>query len=199
MMLSKASGTPSWSVPSSLARQPRWTDKQVAQGWDIPRPFAGPPKWSPDAHNATPFQITSCSVPVGQWSDNNKASSLPKPSLPLTDADKGLLRRTADRNLSEIAESLLQNAQFATFDDYLTIFKEPCWNIMTTRRARHAVRKMLLTYPEKLSAYVSGSALKNLIELLEDSAPSFAMQDLPRPDPHLLCCLDGIVITVENK
>lgn len=123
----------------------------------------------------------------------------PYKPLRLTDVEGGLYRQKADRNLSEIAQFLLDNLEIADVGGQLAIFQQPDWKILNPQTARREILAVISqNYPE-IGKFLGSRQLEEIIERLLCSPEIRHLEHLPAADPHAICCSDQLYVWPEGR
>lgn len=119
--------------------------------------------------------------------------------LCLTDVEGGLYRQKADRNLSEIAQYLLDNLEIADVGGRLAVFRKPDWEILNPQTARREILTVISqNYPE-IGKFLGSRQLEEIIERLLCSPETRHLEHLPAADPHAICCSDQLYVWPEGR
>ena len=119
--------------------------------------------------------------------------------LCLTDVEDGLYRQKADRNLSEIAQYLLDNLEIADVGGRLAVFRKPDWEILNPQTARREILTVISqNYPE-IGKFLGSRQLEEIIERLLCSPETRHLEHLPAADPHAICCSDQLYVWPEGR
>ncbi|WP_300135101.1 DUF5906 domain-containing protein [uncultured Oscillibacter sp.] len=119
--------------------------------------------------------------------------------LCLTDVEGGLYRQKADRNLSEIAQYLLDNLEIADVGGRLAVFRQPDWEILNPQTARREILAFIAqSYPD-VGKYLGSRQLEEIIERLLCSPEIRHLEHLPAANPHAICCSDQLYVWPEGR
>ena len=132
---------------------------------------------SPDSIKAFPFQ--------GRLPNQRRPPQISAPP-------KGLLRRTHQRNLAEIAQALADSGHYRNIDGRLYQFSSPCWRLRLASELEsflpEEVRRM---FPEA-SDYLAMGDYREIFKQLRSRVSKEYMCEIHPDNQHYLCCRDGI-------
>ena len=142
--------------------------------------------------------------PVTEWANSDVVLPTLFPrkdsALALSNPEQGLYRLNLDRNIGELANHLTKHREFMVIGNDLAAFQPPCWRILSKQSASRSILEMLretvdARTVEFLTPYVALKTWKTIV-----SDPQIeVLDDIPRSDPHLLCCQDGVYQWPEGK
>lgn len=163
----------------------------------------GVPQW--DESSWGPTQIPSVLIQPEKWADAHVAlpdifvDSSKKPKLELTAAEEGLFKRKMNYNLSEIANYFTQNYSFGELNNRLAFYQSPCWKLLTKENARRVISRLLAKADRRVAAHLDSRNLDEICNCILRSGRITRCSNIPRPDPHMLCCRDKLYLWPENS
>lgn len=118
--------------------------------------------------------------------------SLAKMAPPnISEPEKGVMKGTRQRNLSEIARSPAQSGYFRNIDGCLYQFYAPCWRMRLLENVEDYLREAVANVFPQIVDYLSSSNLKEVYRLLRGILPKEERVNLLQHNQDYLCCLDG--------
>ena len=164
-------------------REPPWQDSEESDHFTV-------------ESQRQPFPNFEGYVPLPDLFPSGKRIYRP---LCLTDVEAGLYRQKADRNLSEIAQYLLDNLEIADVGGRLAVFRRPDWEILNPQTAKREIITVISRdYPE-IGKFLGSRQLEEIIERLLCSPEIRHLEHLPAADPHAICCSDQLYIWPEGR
>lgn len=120
------------------------------------------------------------------------APLLGKPSALISEAEKGLMKRTRQRNIAEIACVLEKTGHFRRIDKRLYLFRSPCWTVVDNEDVEDYLREEVsIIFPEIVD-YLSSANLEEINRQLRGRLYRESRFDLERHNQQYLCCVDGL-------
>ena len=103
-----------------------------------------------------------------------------------------MYRKKGNRNLSEIAEFLIDSFEFLLIGGKLAFYTPPNWTILTSNSAKRQVLLLIEDSCKEIGSYLLSGQLEELVKKISLSPRVKALPEIPYPDHHQLCCKDGI-------
>lgn len=156
--------------------------------------YMGPEMFSDgDAYRAV-FSLSRMPLEVPQKPSRKRelAPLLGKPSTRLSEAEKGLMKRTRQRNLAEIARAMAQTGHFRYIEKRLYQFRSPCWTMVDDEDVEDYLREEISSIFPEVVDYLSSASLVEIYRQLRGQLPREKRSELDPDNQYYLCCTDGL-------
>ena len=164
-------------VPTAICRYPDWDNAETA-----------PSLMPPTIKSTYPSGFDSGGPLPSIFAPERN----PAKALHLTDPKNGIMQDTVGLNLSEIADVILDSADFAEIEGRFAYYEAPIWRFLRREDVGKVIARILYKIAPDISRRLLKHHASELYDKLTASPEIKRLRTIPTLDYHMLCCKDGM-------